>query len=169
MLRRRDERSAGGTFEIRFESGPVVEPWEGGSIALGRILLGDFHEPFEASLEHWAVADYEARWQRAAQRLVDGAGPALFLTSYHGATAGYHDGWLAWREGVSVIFHHRLLLHERLPRLEDGAYHIGFHDRERVSPHGAPISEWDVSLAAVEDFLARAPARKLSRRGVTKC
>jgi hypothetical protein len=143
---------------LRFESGPLLD-YEGWSYAVGRIFIDEFHEPFEASLDHWGPNDYAHQWSAAAKRIADGRGPALFLTSYRGPGAAYHFAWPAWREGDRIILQHRLLLTEQLTAPFDPTRpHEVVGVRNNLSEDGDPISQWEVSVAAVQEFVARGPS-----------
>ncbi|HKU61978.1 MAG TPA: hypothetical protein VJQ44_12220, partial [Gemmatimonadales bacterium] len=122
----------------------------------GRITLGHFQEDFQAPLYDWAAGDYEAQWMEAAERLVDGAAVAVFLTHMVHQSAEYHIGWPAWREGNGIWVQERLFLATDLAGAFDPSApeaHVG--DRAERSIEGLPISQWRVSLADVAQYLDR--------------
>jgi contact-dependent growth inhibition (CDI) system CdiI-like immunity protein len=122
----------------------------------GRITLGHFQEDFQAPLYDWAPGDYEAQWVEAAERLVQGAPVVVFLTHMVHATAPYHIGWPAWREGEVVIVQERLFVASQLPGPFDPAApeaHLG--PRCERSVEGQPISQWRITVGDVAQFLDR--------------
>ena len=154
MLHRREGRAAGDAFELRFESERRLD-WEENPYAIGRIFIGEFHEPFEAPLTWWGRWDYERHWHAQARQLLS-QGRALFLTSYRGPHASAHVGWPAWRQADLVIVQHHLILVARLARPFNAARpHEAVGAREAVSEDGAPVSQWTVALDAVQAFVGR--------------
>ena len=122
----------------------------------GRITLGDFQEDFQAPLYDWAPGDYEAQWMESAERLVAGAAVVVFLTHMVHPTAPYHIGWPAWREGDGVWVQERLFVANDLAAPFDPSApeaHVG--DRAERSIEGLAISQWQVSMTDVAEYLTR--------------
>ena len=167
MICRRDGRPSGRTFELRFETGAIYHPGlefplyrmviEPSTSAVGRIFLGPVHAPFEADLGCWATTDYEAEWRRAASRLVDGPGAALFTTSYRGPAARNHAAWLAERQGDVVRFQFIVVAARRLEAYLAPTAAMDL-DHRWQAVFGAPTSPWGVGVADVRDFLAHGPS-----------
>lgn len=157
MLRRRKGKALGSAFELRFEGRDELD-FEGEPVACGRILVGDFHEPFDASLMHWTRREYEAHWRAQARRLAERGGAASFVTSYNGPGA-VHLTWPAWREGSRVVLHNQLLISDQLESPFDPAQpHLSVGPRLSVAQDGEPISEWETTVAAVAQFAAHGPS-----------
>ena len=139
-------------FGIRIETGPH-ENDEGWPYALGRIVLGEFTEPFEATLAVWTARQYEAQWRDAGLRLLGGLDAVMFVASYHGPGALYHFTWPAWRDRTEVIFQNRLVLQELLDApFDPWRTHEFVGARQSLSEDGQPVSEWRVELEAVRQF-----------------
>ena len=151
-------------FDVHFAEGPTVND-EGWWHAVGTIVLGEYRDGFEISLEWWGRAAYEQQWLGAAKRLLSGAECVMFLVSYNGPDATFHLAWPVWRNGDSVHVQNCLVLTEQLPTPfnPDEAHRI-VGMRETVSEEGEPISEWVISLADVRAFVDRRSAPLLSNR-----
>ncbi|HEX6052951.1 MAG TPA: hypothetical protein VFZ21_26975 [Gemmatimonadaceae bacterium] len=104
-------------------------------------------------------AAYERQWLGAARRLVSGADRAMFLVSYSGPQAAFHFAWPAWRDGDRVRIQNWLVLTEQLPAPFDPEQaDLSVRERETVTEDGDPISEWEVRMADVRDFVKRRSA-----------
>jgi hypothetical protein len=141
-------------FDIWFnldESAYVDEDgWPG---LWGRIVLGEFAERFVAPIGSWSRSDYERQWIEGAKRLIDGAVESAFVEE-----AG-RRWWTAWRVGVEVLIQQRLLVHQSMKPAwtatpEEIPYDL-VGQRQTHSANGEPISEWTVTVADLEDFVAR--------------
>jgi CdiI N-terminal domain len=122
----------------------------------GRLTLGRFQDEFQAPLYEWAPGDYAAHWIESARRLVRGAPVAVFLTHMVRPDAAYHVGWPAWREGDRVYVQERLFLREQLSGgfdPESPEVHVG--RRREVSDEGKRISQWEVGIGDLADFIQR--------------
>ena len=145
-------------FDLYFSEGPAVNG-EGWWHAVATIVLGQDKDGFEVSLEWWGRAAYERQWLGAARRLVGGADRVMFLVSYDGPDAAFHLGWPAWRDGDRVRIQNWLVLTEQLPRPFDPEQaDLSVRERKTVTEDGDPISEWEVRLADVHDFVERRSA-----------
>jgi CdiI N-terminal domain len=117
----------------------------------GRTTLGDYTEEFLAPLDHWSRSDYERQWFEAANRVLGEAARAAFFT------AAFRFWWTMWRESEVILVHEELLTPERLAHVTDYGvvpYHL-IEDRRTHSEDGAPISEWQITVADVRGFLKR--------------
>ena len=156
MLQRRDRQVSIEDFAIRFESRPIHDP-EGWTYAIGRIIVGDFHEPFEAILDYWDREAYATQWRSAARLLANGSERALFLTSYRGPGAAYHFGWPAWRQADRVILRNWFI---RTEQLESSFNPDRAHDivgALQLDADDQPPSEWSTTLAAITEFAHEVP------------
>ena len=125
----------------------------------GRLTLGRFQDEFQAPLYEWAPGDYAAHWLESARRLLGGAPVAVFLTHMVRPDAAYHVGWPAWREGDRVYVQERLFLREHLNGTFDPEcpeVHVG--RRQEVSDEGERISQWEVGVRDLADFIERRAA-----------
>jgi contact-dependent growth inhibition (CDI) system CdiI-like immunity protein len=141
-------------FDIELLGGPEREGER--LFHWGRLTLGHLREEFQAPLCAWASSDYAAHWLEMARRLVQGAPVTVFLTHMAGPDAPYHLGWPAWREGDRVFVQERLFLREQLNGPFDPEYpevHAGV--RQALSVEGEPISEWQIGVRDVANFLER--------------
>ncbi len=138
-------------FDIAFVSDEAEQQPEGWPGLWGRTQLGSWEERFLAPLDVWQRHDYERQWIEAAQRLLDPAARAAFFT------VAFRRWWVMWREGEKVIVHEQLFTPERLATITNWRavpYQL-IEDRCSVSEDGTPISEWFLTVADIEGFLAR--------------
>jgi hypothetical protein len=166
MIRRREGRASGRTFELRFETGRMYYPAfrdllsheiiGGWSFAVGRVFLGPVHAPFDASLDHWQPLDYERQWRAAASRVVDGPGAALFPTSYRGPGASHHAVWWAQRDGDRVGFRLDDVSGKRLEAYLHTAEAIRMPNRWPMLPARSE-AQWTVSVSDIREFLVHGP------------
>ena len=108
----------------------------------GLITIGDFSERFSFWLIGDCAADIEAQWRRELRRLVDN----LDNTS---SVALIHDprfAWILYRE-ESACYIHQVFDPEGL-----FVDHLAYRVTE--SEDGDPISEWETSVADIQNFLA---------------
>ena len=116
--------------------------------------MGDYHELFLASLSLWSRADYERQWREAATRLVSGEERSAFFTT------AFRFWWAMWRDGAGIRVHEELLTADRLAPLGSSrdtrrAPHELIRSYQALTEDGQSISEWQISLADIEAFLAR--------------
>jgi hypothetical protein len=122
---------------------------------LGRIVIGDFSEQFESSLSYWDINKYQENWKKGIERLLRGESKSCIITSmYNPKAANFISWWLMYSENRIVYFQNQLLFLKKLKiafNPEDP--YILINDRETVSENNIPISEWEVPLEALEEFL----------------
>jgi hypothetical protein len=134
--------------------GPVVAAY--GELAnAGRITLGDWVEDFTCPLSHWSRADYQAQWIAGARRLVAGDASSCFVTAMRRSPdEGSILLWPAYRDENSVHFQQKLVLPETvLGKFDPLNPYAQVGVRHRFCDDATPISEWDVPLREVADFL----------------
>lgn len=145
-------------FDIRLSAEVPEEPEEGPSWALyGSIQIGEFKEIFVASFQAWSPTQYEEQWREAAKRLVDGETKSAFVTGFiPPSSGGGFEWWPCYLCGENVRFQNQLRFYDRLPSsfTEDDLYDF-IDDREVLSEEGSPISEWEISLQSIREFLDR--------------
>jgi hypothetical protein len=127
----------------------------GSAERIGRIVLGTFEERFQASLEHWGVADYERHWRHALARLLEGS-PSCLITNMVEPTSRVDnlEWWPAWPLGEEAIFHQEHVLPARLdPPFDPDDPYVHLEDYDPGDAE-AGVSEWRVPLAAIRDFVA---------------
>jgi hypothetical protein len=124
-------------------------------VALGELRLGEVHEYFQSVLGFWELDDYIQSWATGLRRLLAGASISCLATSVTDpASANFVETWPLYREGVSVYVQNRFLFLDQLTReFNPKAPWESIDPREVVSEDGQPISEWQVGLADIRDFL----------------
>lgn len=124
-----------------------------GTVGLrGKVVLGDYSEEFVALIGSWGRAEYERHWREAAARLVAGADRTAFFTS------AFEDRWTMWRHGDGIVVQEHFLSAPGFPEPFDPGdlyEHIGDLPTD---PSQRRVSEWTISIDAVEGFLHRCAA-----------
>jgi hypothetical protein len=124
-------------------------------IIRGRITLGDFSEEFESSLSFWSQADYEQHWLEAASRIETGQTKSAFIVDmYDPSITPFIMWWPIWRRDQTIHVHNQILLFKNLTVAFDPTnpyVHIGDHTTKNED--GEAISEWQVSLKDIQDFV----------------
>lgn len=147
-------------FNLKFISEPYWSEDRNELVVRGRITLGDFSEEFESSLSYWNQADYEQQWLEAAKRIETGQTKSAFIVDmYDPSKVPFIIWWPVWRVDRIVFVHNQLLLFKNLALAFDSTnpyVHIG--DRAIVNEEGEAISEWQVDLKGVQDFIRSRPA-----------
>jgi hypothetical protein len=98
----------------------------------------------------WERHDYERQWLEAARRLVVGSSRTGFFTD------AFRFWWTAYRDGEHVYVQEMFIGTERY-QPEFGApvpYHL-IEDRRTHTGDGDPISEWEITMDDVRDFVRR--------------
>jgi hypothetical protein len=137
-------------FDIEFATGEPEAQEEGWSALWGHITLGDYSEQFLASLELWDRSGYQRHWIAAAQRLLEGERTTGFVTS------AFQFRWNMWRQGQTVVAQEQLMWTVTTKEVLDPHetyWLIG--NRETVSESGEPISEWQLPIEDIAEFVAR--------------
>ncbi|MEO8031762.1 MAG: hypothetical protein ABJC74_08675 [Gemmatimonadota bacterium] len=142
-------------FSIEFITGPQVDS-DGWLHAEAELMLGEAREGFEVDLRIWALETYRTHWREAIARLLAGASFTRLVTSYRGPDGAYHFTWPMWREGDLVLVHEELVLDEDLatPLNPSTAWEVTA-PRRQLTEDGAAISEWEVPISALQDWLGR--------------
>lgn len=133
---------------------PALE--EGESLVYGRIQIGDFVEDFVANLAEWSPAHYELQWREAAERLANGETKSAFVVSF--TPEDCVVWWPCYRIGETVFIQNHFLFYKRHPSFSIEHMYEHVKDRETLSDDGVtPISEWELPLDWIRDFIKRRP------------
>jgi hypothetical protein len=143
-------------FAIEFIGAPRVEFGE--LARRGRISLGEFSEEFVAPLVFWSADGYRKQWVEAAERIVNGQPRSCFVAAMRESPRGGPVFlWPAYKDGEVVYVQHRLLLPETVKGSFDPSnLYAQVDERRTLSEDGEPISEWQVSVEDLANFLRRA-------------
>lgn len=133
---------------------------EGYATQLGEIVLGDYRDTFLAPLDQWSVTEYRKSWLEAAEQLVAGADRSGFFTQANWMR------WVLYREGEKVFVQEHILFELDVDTqvLIKTPAHLIRDRRTTDDDDGEAVSEWEITMAAVRDFVARAKSRELEAR-----
>jgi hypothetical protein len=142
-------------FDI-YLTGEVV-PESDDHAVYGRIQIEDHTEMFVASLVCWRPAQYERHWQEACHRIIAGRQQSALISSYaESSMSEFLMWWPLYRDGQIVHVRNELVFYSQLSwpfSVEDPWSSI--RDRRIVTEQGLEISEWDMRIQSVEEFLER--------------
>jgi hypothetical protein len=124
-------------------------------VAIGVLTLCEFSEHFSAPVSFWGVADYQKSWEAGLRRLLGGATVSCLATSVTDpADANFFDVWPLYRSGDDIYVQNRLLFLDQLPHAFDlSAPWESVGPRRATTEDGDKISEWQVSLDDIREFL----------------
>lgn len=124
------------------------------AVIQGRITIGRFDEIFESSLSFWNQNDYEKQWKHGLSQLLSHKTKSCLVTSmYDPATANFIEIWPLYYTETEVLVHHNLLFFDNMIGKFDPNYpYLHVPDRTIINEDGHKISEWSVSLNAVQIF-----------------
>jgi CdiI N-terminal domain len=149
-----------GMFSIGFTDEPLEYPYDDQNCpaAPGRLWLGKTVEDFVANLSRWDKSVYESHWKRELVALLKGSPKVTLIVDYaYPEDASRIEIWRLYRDGEWVRFQNQLLAYSSLPsEFEVSAISQYIQDRVVVTTEGHRISEWDVALRDIEEFLHRA-------------
>jgi hypothetical protein len=142
-------------FNLKFISAPYWSDDRNQHVLRGCITLGDFAEEFESSLSYWRQADYEQQWREAAKRIESREARSAFIVDmYNPSQTPFIMWWPIWRNDKIIFVQNQLLLFDQLVVAFNEAnpyIHIG--ERTTENEEGQRISQWQVSLSDIEDFI----------------
>lgn len=140
-------------FAIRFMRTSLSTPKR--RLAIGRIVLDDHWETFEASLSFWTKADYMNQWFDGLARILNGTSRSALITSMKDPNiANFIVWWPMWRVGDTVILHNQLLFMDQLAEpfnIHNPYIHVA--ERRSTDDAGRSIAEWRVPMHQIESFL----------------
>lgn len=142
-------------FNLKSISEPYWSAERNERVLRGRITLGDFSEEFESSLSYWAQADYEQQWLEAARRIKAGQTKSAFIVDmYNPSKTPFIMWWPIWRRDNTILVQNQLLLFRNLTVAYESTnpyIHIG--ERTTKNENGEAISEWQLTLKDIQDFI----------------
>lgn len=142
-------------FSIRFLEGPLEGSRLGNALMYGEIAMGDFVEGFESQIGFWSPMDYTAQWIAGASRAANGSIASCLITSI---TDPLNEEFLRWwllypRKDVVILRESLLLVHELPQKFTTTEPYSWIPEYRRRTEEGQLISEWEVPVRAIRDFL----------------
>lgn len=132
------------------ESDPALE-----GAFQGCIKIGSFEESFVSSRLFWSADQYREHWHDAVKRVVREGKDSCLITSIAdpgNSTRLYW--WPMYRDGDTVHFQNSICFFDQLPVPFDvDNPYASVSPRERTSEDGEELSEWDIHVDDLEDFL----------------
>ncbi len=122
---------------------------------VGEIQIGEFHETFISSLSYWTKINYLTQWKIALTRICNGNDKSCFVTSMlDPSSADFIFLWVLYLDGNIVHLQNQILFLDQLdkPFSELNLYEF-ISIRETISDEGDKISEWDVNINDIKEYL----------------
>ncbi|SRR5579872_2699841 len=144
-------------FDVYLTEESVAETDSGVQAVYGKIRIGDFSETFTASMARWSTSQYELHWIAALQRILDGAGRSVLITSYVDPfPEGFLFCWPLYRGGETIHVQNRLLFFDQLLAPFDPNHPWdSIHARRTTNDEGQRISEWTTDVDSIRECAAR--------------
>ncbi len=126
-------------------------------VAIGLIRLGEHREYFGSVLTFWGTDDYKGIWDAGLRRLLGGASTSCLATSVlEPSSANFVEVWPLYREESSVYVQNCLLFLNQLSHeFDTAAPWESVYPRSVVNEDGQRISEWQISIDDIGEFLER--------------
>jgi len=128
---------------------------ESATTRFGTIQIGDFKENFEIDLSFWSLDQYVDHWKQSLARLIEGETKSCLLTSLSDpAEANFFYWWPMYREGNKIFVQNGVLfLDEAKDSFTPENPYQSIPERETISEDGELISEWEISVNTLRDYL----------------
>lgn len=116
----------------------------------GQITIGDFQESFYMPVDSWSIPEYKKQWKEGLERIKTHDSSCLVVNSI-----GYIEFWSLYREGEKIFIHNNCLFErpKGLPRFDINTCYLYVIPRETIDEDGNKISEWQVDLQDVLEYL----------------
>jgi hypothetical protein len=126
-------------------------------VAIGLIRLGEHREYFGSVLTFWGTDDYKGIWDAGLRRLLVGASTSCLATSVlEPSSANFVEVWPLYREDAKVYVQNCLLFLDQLSHeFDPSAPWESVYPRSVLGEDGQRISEWQVSIDDIGEFLER--------------
>jgi hypothetical protein len=122
----------------------------------GRIQIGDFQEKFEINVSFWEPKNYVNHWNRSILRIANKEEKSCLITSLSDPrNSNFIFWWPMYRDKDKVFIQNGVLFLDEVSdsfTLENPYENIP--DRETVSEDGEPISEWEIGIESLKNYLA---------------
>jgi hypothetical protein len=124
-------------------------------LKLGKIILGDYEEHFEASLSYWSMEDYLKHWEYALHRIAYQSNKSCLITSmYNPRSSNYLYWWPMYKDGSSVFIQNQILFLKNIkPKFDPNNPYLSVPDRKTMNEEGHEISEWELSIEEILEYL----------------
>ena len=148
------------SFSICFTGEPDQYLGDDSSVpyAIGRIVAGSLNEGFASTLYEWRKHDYEAQWLRSLERLIAGETKVALITHYVNPVESSNlEWWALYRgeDGVVYVQNHLRFYDQFGSDFSVNDTNRFLQERITVNEEGNRISEWEVPLAEIKQFVQR--------------
>ncbi len=129
------------------------------NLCYGYIQIGDFHENFEMNTSFWNPKEYVNHWGKAISRLLCNEEKSCLITSLSNPQhANFIFWWPMYRHEDKVFIQNGVLFLDELsePFIPSNPYN-NIPSRETISEDGEPISEWEINIDALKDYMVSIP------------
>ncbi len=141
-------------FNLKFIFNGKFSSERNEEVALGEISLRNFTENFQSSLSFWRIEDYEKQWIEAAKRIFEFNRTAFITDLGNPKISNFVTWWKAWRIDEQIFVQNQLSFLKEISGLFDLNNPYEFiGDRATETEDGEIISEWEVSVQDIKNFL----------------
>lgn len=152
-------------FSIQILPGPPVRDESGFDYRQGEIRLGSYIETLFIRTAYWSESRYVCQWREALARIVTDSEVSCLITSLEDprlrsagsdSDAEFHasEWWPLYRVGSLVYVHNGVIFpHEVTPLFDENDPYKLVPPRRVVNVDGHRLSEWEVSVKEVREFL----------------
>lgn len=127
------------------------------SEASAEIVVNDFRERLSIPLGYWAKNDYEEQWIAAITSILEPntTKAALVTEMYDPLTANFINIWPLYKDDDRIYIQNSILFLDKLK----GDFQISqlssyVLERETINEDGDDISEWNISIKDLEEFIS---------------
>ena len=163
------------SFSIQLLEEPVPQKMleKGEKGVMGRIIIGERSDPkalnerIIIATNYWSPSDYIRQWMEALHMITDGpdnAKSALITEMYNPANPRWAIFWWPlYREKNSVYIHSQYLIDKDMRPLSINLNKLYSYvdDRAKPTEGGDEVSEWEVSVDDMREFLDKLEAKFL--------
>lgn len=138
------------SFSIKFLDKRINNDFQ-----IGEIKINSYSERFQSSLSYWNKENYVEQWKDAVQRIFDGNNRSCLVTSmFEPNISSYIHLWLLYTERDIVHIQNQILFLKELNEPFNESCIYGYiSDREIIDEDGHKISEWDIHINDLKEFL----------------
>lgn len=135
--------------------------------ALGQIKIGTaFKENFLMPLNLWSIKDYKIQWEQGLKRILVKNKSCLIISAQDFDKNPFINWWILYKKQDKIFIQNSLLFEENFKRLVHGSFDLNscysfIPKRKITNEDGYKISEWNVDLTDIINFLGELKKEKI--------